>query len=173
MLQYTAICCSDDESDSERSTSHVPIEAYTTTNYSQAYTTKTSPSTSATLLSHTTDIATTTTTSQPVHLTDTTHTSSTITHNVLSTSLQGPWKSVAISSSFPYSVDSKCKDIICSNFVEVSKTKCGNTPRTAKASCHFQDGASNIWASLLSFPGSGNTWARQLLEKATGVCTGK
>ena len=26
---------------------------------------------------------------------------------------------------------------------------------------------------LVSFPGSGNTWVRGLLQKATGVCTGK
>ena len=26
---------------------------------------------------------------------------------------------------------------------------------------------------LVSFPGSGNTWVRQLLQMATGICTGK
>ena len=26
--------------------------------------------------------------------------------------------------------------------------------------------------ALASFPGSGNTWLRGLLEKATGICTG-
>ena len=26
---------------------------------------------------------------------------------------------------------------------------------------------------LVSFPGSGNTWVRGLLQQATGICTGK
>ena len=31
------------------------------------------------------------------------------------------------------------------------------------------------WAAvaLVSFPGSGNTWVRGLLQQATGVCTGR
>ena len=27
--------------------------------------------------------------------------------------------------------------------------------------------------ALVSFPGSGNTWVRGLLERATGICTGE
>ena len=38
--------------------------------------------------------------------------------------------------------------------------------------CHFMNGSSRSAVALASFPGSGNTWARGLLEKATGVCTG-
>ncbi len=38
--------------------------------------------------------------------------------------------------------------------------------------CHFMNGSSRSAVALASFPGSGNTWARGLLERATGVCTG-
>ena len=38
--------------------------------------------------------------------------------------------------------------------------------------CHFMDGSNRAPVALASFPGSGNTWVRGLLEKATGVCTG-
>lgn len=37
--------------------------------------------------------------------------------------------------------------------------------------CHFVSGVHNAVA-LISFPGSGNTWIRQLLESASGICTG-
>ena len=39
--------------------------------------------------------------------------------------------------------------------------------------CHFMDGSRRAAVALASFPGSGNTWVRGLLEKATGVCTGR
>ncbi len=42
----------------------------------------------------------------------------------------------------------------------------------ASGECHFMNGSSRSAVALASFPGSGNTWARGLLEKATGVCTG-
>lgn len=38
--------------------------------------------------------------------------------------------------------------------------------------CTFLSGASHPAIALISFPGSGNTWIRQLLEAATGICTG-
>lgn len=45
--------------------------------------------------------------------------------------------------------------------------------KTAKDNgCHFIDGKRRGITALASFPGSGNTWVRTLLEKATGVCTG-
>lgn len=40
-------------------------------------------------------------------------------------------------------------------------------------SCHFQNGTTRHPVALASFPGSGNTWMRGLLQKITGVCTGK
>ena len=39
--------------------------------------------------------------------------------------------------------------------------------------CCFMDGSKRAAVALVSHPGSGNTWIRGLLEKATGVCTGK
>ena len=39
-------------------------------------------------------------------------------------------------------------------------------------SCRFLDGRGRLPVALASFPGSGNTWMRGLLEKVTGVCTG-
>ena len=39
--------------------------------------------------------------------------------------------------------------------------------------CHFQNGTSRHPVALASFPGSGNTWMRGLLQKITGICTGR
>jgi len=39
--------------------------------------------------------------------------------------------------------------------------------------CCFVSGKGRLVVGLGSFPGSGNTWLRGLLEKATGVCTGE
>ena len=38
--------------------------------------------------------------------------------------------------------------------------------------CHFMNATSRAAVALVSFPGSGNTWVRGLLEQATGICTG-
>ena len=38
--------------------------------------------------------------------------------------------------------------------------------------CHFMNGTNQAAVALVSFPGSGNTWVRGLLQQATGVCTG-
>lgn len=38
--------------------------------------------------------------------------------------------------------------------------------------CHFINGTKRKPVALVSFPGSGNTWVRQMLEKVTGICTG-
>ena len=39
--------------------------------------------------------------------------------------------------------------------------------------CLFMRGEGRAAVALASLPGSGNTWVRGLLEKATGICTGK
>lgn len=39
-------------------------------------------------------------------------------------------------------------------------------------SCRFLDGQGRLPVALASFPGSGNTWTRGLLQKVTGICTG-
>ena len=38
--------------------------------------------------------------------------------------------------------------------------------------CHFVNGAGRRRVALASFPGSGNTWVRGLLEMTSGICTG-
>ena len=38
--------------------------------------------------------------------------------------------------------------------------------------CRFMNGSRRAPVALASFPGSGNTWVRGLLEQATGICTG-
>ena len=35
------------------------------------------------------------------------------------------------------------------------------------------NGTERAAVALVSFPGSGNTWVRGLLQQATGVCTGE
>lgn len=39
--------------------------------------------------------------------------------------------------------------------------------------CRFMNGSGRNPVGLVSFPGSGNTWVRGLLQKATGICTGE
>ena len=38
--------------------------------------------------------------------------------------------------------------------------------------CHFLKGEGRRAVMLASYPGSGNTWVRGLLERITGLCTG-
>ena len=42
----------------------------------------------------------------------------------------------------------------------------------ASGSCRFMDPTNRGPVGLISSPGSGNTWVRQLLQQATGICTG-
>ena len=42
-----------------------------------------------------------------------------------------------------------------------------------KGDCEFMRGEGRAPVALASLPGSGNTWIRGLLEKATGICTGE
>ena len=83
----------------------------------------------------------------------------------------------------------QCKDVICSEFLHKHDWnrvgKCVNKLKkkhaelmnevrpTLRPACHFMNGTSRGGVALLSFPGSGNTWLRGLLEKATGICTGE
>lgn len=41
-----------------------------------------------------------------------------------------------------------------------------------QSTCRFIDGAGRSPVGLASFPGSGNTWVRGLLQRVTGICTG-
>ena len=81
-----------------------------------------------------------------------------------------------------------CEDALCSEFLTEKDLKqverCADRfikrqliregGQTLVPTCHFINGtsrASNV--ALISFPGSGNTWTRGLLEKTTGICTGE
>ena len=79
-----------------------------------------------------------------------------------------------------------CDDVLCSEFLTREDLRqvdrCVKRFITFKQireegpilvpTCHFMNGqTANV--ALISFPGSGNTWIRGLLEKATGICTGK
>ena len=72
----------------------------------------------------------------------------------------------------------KCADAVCSNFLTTSKMHCAKTIKNAASIkpatkvCHFQNGTMKRRVLLRTFPGSGNTWTRQLLEKSSGICTG-
>ena len=48
-----------------------------------------------------------------------------------------------------------------------------NSKLLASGNCHFMNGTKRGRVGLISFPGSGNTWVRGLLERATGICTGE
>ena len=98
-----------------------------------------------------------------------------------------------------YLLSKLCSDPLCTNFL--SKRDLGNftacrrrtqaayskrSAKTAKAAqalssnqpasrfseCRFMNGSGRSPVGLVSFPGSGNTWVRGLLQKATGICTG-
>ena len=49
-----------------------------------------------------------------------------------------------------------------------SKNPLGDVPKR----CSFRRAKDHDIVALVSVPGSGNTWVRGLLEKATGICTG-
>ena len=86
----------------------------------------------------------------------------------------------------PQMGDYICEDAMCSEFLnqedlrQLDSCVCKFQRLLSKWSrptvipkCHFINhthSASKV--ALLSFPGSGNTWIRGLLEKTTGVCTG-
>ena len=48
----------------------------------------------------------------------------------------------------------------------------GHSKKAKDNGCRFIDGRKRGVVALTSFPGSGNTWVRSLLEKSTGICTG-
>ena len=77
----------------------------------------------------------------------------------------------------PHFGNYQCRDQICSEFLtdgDKNDLLHCSTNRITKLvpRCHFMDGAHRSAVALISFPGSGNTWIRGLLEKATGICTG-
>ena len=86
--------------------------------------------------------------------------------------------------------DYLCRDVLCSELLSQKDLnrvdKCIHKLKSKRVAvvkeigpslvpvCHFINGTSRASrVVLVSFPGSGNTWVRGLLEKATGVCTGE
>lgn len=82
--------------------------------------------------------------------------------------------------SFQSPGDLQCHNHICSGFLTSqdmphwkycwTKTKLREEP--GRSTCHFLNGTGRHPVALASFPGSGNTWVRGLLQQITGVCTG-
>ena len=78
----------------------------------------------------------------------------------------------------------QCKDELCLEYLSESENasfyQCINKSKHQeekfgpihKGSCHFMKSSEIFPVALASFPGSGNTWVRGLLQKATGICTG-
>lgn len=70
-----------------------------------------------------------------------------------------------------------CKDSLCSNYLTKleEETFCGLNRKYLQMKeppCKFVNGTRRRVVGLASFPGSGNTWVRGMLQKATGICTG-
>ena len=73
-----------------------------------------------------------------------------------------------------------CQDSVCSELLseeeKATYTSCGRKNSELNIippKCHFINSTGRAPVALASFPGSGNTWIRGLLEKATGICTGE
>lgn len=69
---------------------------------------------------------------------------------------------------------SLCRSTFTCVGVYISSSKSGLTTASdpgINGRCRFMDGTHRAPVALASFPGSGNTWMRQLLQEATGICT--
>ncbi len=69
-----------------------------------------------------------------------------------------------------YSEDLNGEDLQRFEYCESSMRQSNVIPSRDK--CNFLDSTGREAVALVSFPGSGNTWIRGLLEELTGVCTG-
>lgn len=74
-----------------------------------------------------------------------------------------------------------CKDNVCSEYLSTSDrsrfcscldsvSRHNSIPHISR--CKFISSTNRESVALISFPGSGNTWVRGLLESITGICTG-
>ena len=81
------------------------------------------------------------------------------------------------------SPSSRCSALPCLELLNSAEkyiyTKCtrravpgGDRHSAPSCKCRFVDRRGRKSVALVSLPGSGNTWVRGLLEKATGICTG-
>ena len=69
------------------------------------------------------------------------------------------------------SATSQCTEFLTSEERDVYAA-CEAKTAGGKCHCQFMNTSSHARVALVSLPGSGNTWLRGLLERATGVCTG-
>ena len=77
-------------------------------------------------------------------------------------------------------ISTSCTDESCSNLLSTSDSKifkqCAQHASKRgpidPGKCKFMNGTSRQPIALASFPGSGNTWVRGLLQQVTGFCTG-
>ncbi len=77
----------------------------------------------------------------------------------------------------PFMGNYNCSNAHCTEFLteqDRMKTRCGNRNQNSQfpGKCRFMNGRGRSTTFLMSYPGSGNTWVRGLLEQATGICTG-
>ena len=98
------------------------------------------------------------------------------------TPVQSIWrlldKNATLSLPLPRFGNYQCRDQICSEFLtdedKNDLLRCEKHPSPKLVPrCHFMNGTHRSPVALISYPGSGNTWVRGLLEKATGICTGE
>ena len=80
---------------------------------------------------------------------------------------------------------SQCSQPPCTQFLSAEEklvlSKCqkktvskkGHHQSAFACKCRFRSGVGMKRVALVSLPGSGNTWVRGLLEKASGLCTGE
>lgn len=75
----------------------------------------------------------------------------------------------------------KCKEPLCAEYLtREDKSRFNSCLQKVKShkghpkdgQCHFMPQDHRAPVALASYPGSGNTWLRGLLETATGICTG-
>lgn len=84
-------------------------------------------------------------------------------------------------STLPQPFNHKCKEPLCAEYLSkedrsrfnscLQKVK-SNKGHPKDGQCHFMPQDHRGPVALASYPGSGNTWLRGLLETATGICTG-
>lgn len=81
----------------------------------------------------------------------------------------------------PISKPSGCRENHCAEFLTLAdknyQKSCVRETQMKVSllkenNCSFMDGRNRLPVALISPEGSGNTWVRGLLEKATGICTG-
>ena len=88
--------------------------------------------------------------------------------------VRGQHRDISASDLCPHSAQ-LCTEFLTSQEKATHRTcavKSGNGDSDLHCRCQFMNTTGHGCVGLVSLPGSGNTWLRGLLERATGVCTG-